>query len=142
MRVVAEADRFDAPTTVSTVRLTSDAPADYPRAWELQARADAHAPFVTILRVSRDAGITCPTRLRQFRCDLPRTRSYEVRSQLLGLLFRGASIAVSTLSTRASGSRPPALDDRSGFRIEFRPAMIAGARPGRLHRVPAARSRG
>jgi hypothetical protein len=28
---------FDAPTTVSTLRLTADAPADYPKRWELQA---------------------------------------------------------------------------------------------------------
>ena len=26
----------EAPTTVSTIKLTSDAPADFPRSWELQ----------------------------------------------------------------------------------------------------------
>ena len=71
---------FGSPTTVSTIKLTSDAPADFPRSWELQGRADARGSFVTLLQVGKDAGITCSMRLRQFRCDQARTRSYEVRS--------------------------------------------------------------
>ena len=72
--------RFASPTTVSTIRLASDAPADYPKAWELQGRSDAKEAFVTILRVSHDPGIACAGRLHQFRCDQPQTKSYEVRS--------------------------------------------------------------
>ena len=81
---------FDAPTPVATIRLTADAPADYPRAWELQGRADARSPFTTVLRVSDDPGISCTTTVvggasarrhedGAFTCDEPQTRSYEVR---------------------------------------------------------------
>lgn len=54
--------------------------ADYPKAWELQARASPRGEYVTILRVSHDPGISCAGRLHKHRCDQPRSRSYEIRA--------------------------------------------------------------
>ena len=73
--------RFAEPTTASLIKLTSDAPADFPKEWELQASNDGKR-FTTLLRISRDAGIAadCIHQLRRFRCDRPRTRTYEVRA--------------------------------------------------------------
>jgi hypothetical protein len=45
-----------------------------------QGRLEARSPYVTVLRVSHDPGIKCSARLRQFTCDQPRSRTYEVRS--------------------------------------------------------------
>ena len=80
--------RFAEATTVSSLRLTSDAPADYPRTWEFQGRSDVHAPFTTLLRVAGDPGIVCSTRLHAFRCDTPCTRTYEVRAPSEYLEYR------------------------------------------------------
>ena len=73
--------RFEEPTTVSVIKLTSDAPADYPAAWELHGSLDGER-FVLLLRVARDNGIAsaCIASLRQHRCDRPQTREYEVRN--------------------------------------------------------------
>ena len=46
----------------------------------MQARSEKRAPFLTLLRVKHDPGVRCSTRLRQFTCDQPRTRSYEVKA--------------------------------------------------------------
>ena len=66
---------------VSVIKLTGDAPADFPKVWELQASVDGKR-FVTILKVSSDGGLAveCANQLRHFRCDRPHTRSYEVRA--------------------------------------------------------------
>ena len=75
---------FDTPTAVATITLSSDAPADYPRSWELQGRSEPHEPYTTLLRVRQDAGISCSaalgaSRKRQHTCDQPQRQSYEVR---------------------------------------------------------------
>lgn len=96
---------FAEPTTVSTIKLTADAPADYPLRWQLQGSLDG-TTWTELLSVPHDHGLNprpsssggrrpsgggdgggggkgvggCASHLREFRCDAPQTRSYEVRS--------------------------------------------------------------
>ena len=82
--------RFPEPTTMSTVKLTSDAPADFPLQWELQGSVDGER-FTRLLSVSRDRGIASDCRgaqLRKHRCDRPQTRAYEVRNPGHFLFYR------------------------------------------------------
>ena len=130
---------FAEPTTVSTVKLTADAPADYPLHWQLEGSVEplgdndesgddveeeedagggGGATWHVLLSVRNDAGLNprpaaaasaahsdgtfagtggigdgaaaaaaatsavggCASHLRQFRCDAPQTRAYEVTS--------------------------------------------------------------
>lgn len=91
---------FDSPTAVSTITLTSDAPADFPTAWELQGRAVSGGAIISLLELRHDVGITCAasalggSKRKAFTCDEPQSRSYEVSEAPMRRLFQAVETSL------------------------------------------------
>ena len=89
--------KFAEPTTVSTIKLASDAPADYPKAWELQGR-----PFLKALQSEAHTTHACTLPCACIHCThRPTPRAWY---RLLGSPCCGSATILASIARRGCGS--------------------------------------